>query len=142
MVFPGLVTDEPDAPDFIDFSPGPPRTMSAEEQQELFGRYTHICYWVAALECARVKIGYVRCGHTRKDTKRARAKVNARFQSLQTGSPFELTILYLESYHYREKDTEKEYHRQFAAERIRGEWFNFTPAMREFILLKKSGARV
>lgn len=76
-------------------------------------------YFVAAMEIDRVKIG-----HT------AGEDAGPRIAALQTGCPCDLTLVACLPGGLR---VERELHRQFAAQRFRGEWFRLSGPVREFL---------
>ncbi len=68
-------------------------------------------YYIMSGETGRVKIGFTKGDPTK------------RMKSLQTGSPTKLGIVAI---HPGTPDTESKLHRQFDADRVHGEWFEFS----------------
>lgn len=56
--------------------------------------------------------------------------VEKRLASLQTGNPAPLTLLVAIS---GNEKMERELHKRFAVDRVQGEWFNFSPALKAYI---------
>ncbi len=68
-------------------------------------------YYILSGETGRIKIGY-----TNGDP-------NKRLKTLQTGSPTKLSII---AWHPGTIGTEQRLHEQFDADRVHGEWFDFS----------------
>ena len=76
--------------------------MSSVEREDI------VIYFIQCGENGPIKIGYTDNG------------VETRMAQLQTGCPYELRLLWV----YTGNDlTESQLHKEFAHERIRGEWF-------------------
>ena len=56
--------------------------------------------------------------------------VRKRLDGLQCGNPELLSLLALQP---GDQNLERRLHKQFAADRVRGEWFNFSPAIKSYI---------
>lgn len=78
-------------------------------------------YFIKAIGRNLVKIGYA------NDWK----AVHSRLNTLQTASPYDLEILTI--VRGVERDFEQEMHGVFCDSRLRGEWFEYTPEMQEFL---------
>jgi hypothetical protein len=68
-------------------------------------------YYILSGETGRIKIGF-----TKGDP-------GKRLRALQTGSPTQIGII---AVHPGTPELEKRLHRQFAADRVHGEWFDFS----------------
>lgn len=68
-------------------------------------------YYILSGETGRIKIGF-----TNSDP-------NKRLKALQTGSPTKLGII---AWHPGTMETEQRLHQQFHADRLHGEWFDFS----------------
>lgn len=77
-----------------------------------------IIYFIASAETSRVKIGFTT------------GNPNARLKTLQTGSPTKLTLLAVRS---GTMDDEQWLHREFADERLHGEWFDSSDRLVAFL---------
>jgi len=78
-----------------------------------------VIYFIKEVGGEYVKIGYT-SGNTPAD----------RIQTLQIGNPRELVLLYAEP---GEQDRERLFHRIFADDRVRGEWFKLSPTLQGYI---------
>jgi hypothetical protein len=79
-----------------------------------------VIYYIACTATERMKIGYTR------------GEPEVRLKQLQTGSASTLRLI---ACHQGSPESERRLHEQFASDRIRGEWFNTSDALREHISL-------
>lgn len=80
-------------------------------------RNIQIVYFARAGDTNRVKIGTT-------------ASIRKRIQSLQTGCPDQLDIIFTTP---GDKNSEKNFHRMFKKSRISGEWFRYKPQIYSFL---------
>lgn len=98
---------DPDRPKFLKIDP-----VYEEERT-----YDIWLYFVLCRTTNRVKIGVAN-------------NPISRFNSIQCGSPTELTIVGLI---WGPRTNEKKLHRKFRAHRVRGEWFDAVPELMDYI---------
>ena len=97
----------------------PPEPIPPEGKLPPIETHGGMVYFIDGGDC--IKIGYTN-------------SPEARSIKMATDNPTELKLLHAEPGTFK---TEKIYHRQFAAIRVRGEWFRKTPELLEFIEQKK-----
>lgn len=83
-------------------------------------------YFVEAIGCERIKIGYSR-------------NVEGRLLEMQVDCPFDLELLVVTA---GAKDIEPAVHDKFRGARVRGEWFEATAELRAFVGELRQGVEV